>query len=98
MMTERLRHWINLLSESIFIKGIDFSDIELFLTDKYGWPLEKFLKLLNNENTSAIDEKEIKEYLELFLSDGGFWGETINSHDKSTTDLKNKIIELKNSL
>jgi hypothetical protein len=97
-LVEHLRHYINLISESIFSRGINFSDEELYFTEKYGWSILEFLEKLNSQYCSDQDSKEIKEYLETFLSDGGFWGETGNAQHHSNTDLKYKIIQLKDSI
>jgi len=97
-LVEHLRRYINLISESIFSRGINFSDEELYFTEKYGWSILEFLEKLNSQYCSDQDRKEIKEYLETFLSDGGFWGETSNAQHHSNTDFKDKIIQLKDSI
>jgi hypothetical protein len=90
---QQLRSWINLLNESINFDD-SFTEYELNLLERYGYPINGFIEAIKDATTSTEELDEIKNFLKILLDDGGLWGETFNSHDLRTSRMKQKIIKL----
>jgi hypothetical protein len=93
-MIEHIRKLLSLFESTDVI----FTDSQMNILDQFGYPIQGFKEALNDPNTTLDEIKEIKIFLETLLSDGGFWGETINSHSQAATNLKQKIIDMLGSI
>lgn len=96
-ISQQIRHWLNLLSESKD-HTVFFTDAELDKLEQYNYPIYGFVESIRDPLSTPEELKTIKKFLDTLLLDGGLWGETFNAQDISTTTLKQKIIELKDSI
>ena len=92
-ISQQIRHWINLLSESKD-HSIYFTDNELDKLEQYGYPIYGFAESIRDPASTTEELRSIKKFLDMLLLDGGLWGETFNAHDIGTSRLKSKIISL----
>lgn len=86
---------MRLVSEGI---ESEFSEPETELLEQYNIPILGMIDELKDPLTTVEDRMVIKEALSIILEDGGFWGETINAHSLSATDLKQKVLNLHHSI
>jgi len=96
-ITRQIRIWLDLLNESYF-DPLFFSESDYDSLDQFGYPIRGIIETLNDSDTTPQERSDIRNFLEVLLSDGGLWGESLNAHDISTTRLKSKIIALVNSV
>lgn len=96
-ITRQIRIWLDLLNESYF-DPLFFSESDYDSLDQFGYPIRGIIETLNDSDTTTQERSDIRNFLEVLLSDGGLWGESLNAHDISTTRLKSKIIALVNSV
>jgi hypothetical protein len=96
-MSQEIRYWIDLLNESENNSDF-FTDSELDILEQYGYPIYGFVEAIQDFETPIEERNIIKDFLQTLISDGGLWGETLNAHDVRTTRLKQKVINLINSI
>ena len=94
-LIEQFRKWITLLKET---NDEFFNEQELDFLEQYNIPIYGMIEELKDFETSNKSRLKIKNLLSILLDDGGFWGETINAHSLSASNLKQKILNLRDSI
>lgn len=93
-MIEHIRKLLKLFEAT----DVTFTEYQLNFLEQFGYPLQGFKESLNDPATTNEELMEIKSFLETLLSDGGFWGETSNAHTSAASNLKQKVIDMCNSI
>ena len=94
-LIEQFQKWITLLKET---NDEFFSDQELNFLEQYNVPIYGMLEELKDPETSLKGKLSIKKLLSIVLDYGGIWGETVNAHMLSASNLKQKVINLHDSI